>query len=138
MLAIRLARVGAKKKPWYRVVVINKRNARDGKNIDIEVKPQELQLAQQLVESLATAFDPSKYHDQYQARLQEMIEAKRTGQETAETEGPRLAPVIDLMEALQKSLKETPAKKAPKRATEAAASTSKKPRATKKKARKAS
>ena len=109
-----------------------------GKNIDIEVKPQELQLAQQLVESLATAFDPSKYHDQYQARLQEMIEAKRTGQETAETEGPRLAPVIDLMEALQKSLKETPAKKAPKRATEAAASTSKKPRATKKKARKAS
>ena len=35
MLAIRLARVGAKKKPSYRVVVINKRNARDGKNIEI-------------------------------------------------------------------------------------------------------
>lgn len=109
-----------------------------GKNTDIEIKPQELQLAQQLVESLATAFDPSKYHDQYQARLQEMIEAKRAGEETAETEGPRLAPVIDLMEALQKSLKETPAKKAPKRATEAAASTTKKPRVTKKKTRKAS
>ena len=35
MLAIRLARAGAKKKPSYRVVVINKRNARDGKNIEI-------------------------------------------------------------------------------------------------------
>ena len=35
MLAIRLARTGAKKKPSYRVVVINKRNARDGKNIEI-------------------------------------------------------------------------------------------------------
>lgn len=35
MLAIRLARVGARKKPSYRVVVINKRNARDGKNIEI-------------------------------------------------------------------------------------------------------
>jgi small subunit ribosomal protein S16 len=35
MLAIRLARVGAKKKPSYRVVVINKRNARDGKNLEI-------------------------------------------------------------------------------------------------------
>lgn len=35
MLAIRLTRVGAKKKPSYRVVVINKRNARDGKNIEI-------------------------------------------------------------------------------------------------------
>ena len=35
MLAIRLARVGAKKKPAYRVVVIDKRRARDSKNIEI-------------------------------------------------------------------------------------------------------
>ena len=35
MLAIRLARVGAKKKPSYRVVVIDKRRARDSKNIEI-------------------------------------------------------------------------------------------------------
>ena len=35
MLAIRLARTGAKKKPSYRVVVINKRNARDSKSIEI-------------------------------------------------------------------------------------------------------
>ncbi len=35
MLSIRLARVGTKKKPAYRVVVIDKRRARDSKNIEI-------------------------------------------------------------------------------------------------------
>lgn len=35
MLAIRLARIGARKKPSYRVVVIDKRRARDSKNIEI-------------------------------------------------------------------------------------------------------
>jgi DNA end-binding protein Ku len=105
-----------------------------GKGPEIEVKPQELQLAQQLVESLVTAFEPDKYHDQYQARLKELIEHKRAGEEVAATEAPRLAPVIDLMEALQKSLQARPTKKAPARATEAAAEAapSKKPRATRK------
>ena len=110
-----------------------------GKGTAIEVKPQELQLAQQLIESLATAFEPSKYHDQYQARLNELIEDKRAGQETTATEGPKLAPVIDLMEALQKSLQTKPPKKAPARSTQATAEAtpSKKPRAIRKRTRKA-
>jgi small subunit ribosomal protein S16 len=32
---IRLARFGAKKKPFYRVVVIEKEKARDGRNIEV-------------------------------------------------------------------------------------------------------
>jgi small subunit ribosomal protein S16 len=35
MLMIRLARFGAKKKPFYRVVVIEKERARNGRNIDV-------------------------------------------------------------------------------------------------------
>ena len=35
MLMIRLARFGAKKKPCYRVVVIDKERARDGRNIEV-------------------------------------------------------------------------------------------------------
>jgi small subunit ribosomal protein S16 len=35
MLMIRLARFGAKKKPFYRVVVIEKEKARDGRNIEV-------------------------------------------------------------------------------------------------------
>lgn len=87
-----------------------------GRRGDFEVKPQEIKLAEQLVESLAAPFDPKKYHDAYQARLQELIVAKQEGKEAQPTEARRLAPVIDLMEALQQSLKNRPEKKAPARA----------------------
>ncbi|MDA1313466.1 MAG: hypothetical protein O2968_09045 [Acidobacteria bacterium] len=68
-----------------------------------------------------------------------LIEQKRAGEETTATESPRLAPVIDLMEALQKSLRASPAKKAPAKATQAVAQAAAtiKPRATRKGSRKA-
>ncbi|MDZ4797914.1 MAG: Ku protein [Bryobacteraceae bacterium] len=75
-----------------------------GQTKNIEVKPQEVALAEQLVQSLAATFDPEKYEDLYQKRLTEMIEAKRDGTVVKETAGRKLAPVIDLMAALQKSL----------------------------------
>jgi DNA end-binding protein Ku len=87
-----------------------------GRRGDFEVRPQEIKLAEQLVESLATPFEPKKYTDAYQARLKELIEAKQEGKEAQPTEARRLAPVIDLMDALQKSLKDRPEKKAPARA----------------------
>ena len=96
-----------------------------GQDTDLEVKPQEAELATQLIESLAAPFEPAKYSDAYQQRLKELIDAKREGKETAPTEGPRLAPVIDLMEALQKSLKGGPKERGPARATEADGSTDK-------------
>lgn len=110
-----------------------------GKDANFEVKPQEAKLAQQLVESLASTFEPEKYSDAYQKRLTELVEAKREGKEITPTEGPRLAPVIDLMEALQESLKRTP-KKAPSSAKEsqaAAEAAGAKAPAARKKARKA-
>jgi len=76
-----------------------------GQDSDIDVKPQEIELARQLISSLTAPFEPKKYSDAYQQRLKELIDAKREGKETAATEAPKLAPVIDLMEALQKSLK---------------------------------
>lgn len=80
----------------------------------VTVRPQEVELAEKLVEGLATDFDPSKYHDEYQQRLMGMIEAKKEGQ-TIEGEAPKKrAPVIDLMQALQKSLGELPRKPASK------------------------
>jgi DNA end-binding protein Ku len=87
-----------------------------GRRGDFEVRPQEIKLAEQLVESLATPFEPKKYTDAYQARLKELIDAKQEGKEAQPTEARRLAPVIDLMDALQKSLKDRPEKKAPARA----------------------
>jgi DNA end-binding protein Ku len=72
----------------------------------IEVKDQEKKLAQQLIESLAAPFDPQKYRDEYQENLKAMITAKLKGQQVTEVAQPHLAPVIDLMEALKKSLAE--------------------------------
>jgi len=79
---------------------------------NVTVKPQEVALAEKLVEGLATDFDASKYTDEYQGRLKQMIEAKREGQQVEETAPKRRAPVIDLMQALQKSLGELPKKPA--------------------------
>ncbi len=80
-----------------------------GQTKNIEIKPQEIALAEQLVQSLAATFDPEKYEDLYQKRLTDMIEAKREGKVVAETSGRKLAPVIDLMAALQRSLNLQPA-----------------------------
>lgn len=82
------------------------------RDTNVTVKPQEVELAERLVEGLATDFDPSKYHDEYQGKLKQMIEAKREGQPVEEAAPRRRAPVIDLMQALQKSLGELPRKPA--------------------------
>ena len=82
-----------------------------GQTRGAEVKPQEIQLAEQLVKSLAAPFEPEKYEDAYQKRLTEMLEARREGRTVTETKGKKLAPVIDLMAALQKSLGDTAEKK---------------------------
>jgi DNA end-binding protein Ku len=72
----------------------------------IEVKDQEKKLAEQLIESLASPFQPDKYRDDYSDNVRAMIAAKLQGQEVAAVPQPHLAPVIDLMDALKKSLAE--------------------------------
>ncbi len=90
-----------------------------------EPKEAEKKLATQLIESLAAKFEPQKYKDQYQESMKAMIAAKQAGEEIAEVSHPKMAPVIDLMEALKKSIAEKAqpaAKKPPIRAVPAAAS----------------
>jgi DNA end-binding protein Ku len=72
----------------------------------VELKDQEKKLAQQLIESLAAPFDPLKYRDEYMENVKGMISAKLKGQEVTQAAQPHMAPVIDLMEALKKSLAE--------------------------------
>jgi DNA end-binding protein Ku len=82
-----------------------------GHSDNVTLKPQEIALAEQLVLGLAADFEPQKYHDEYQTKLQQMIEAKREGLEVKSEEPRKLAPVIDLMQALKKSLGELPERK---------------------------
>lgn len=75
-----------------------------GETDGVEVKAQEKKLAQQLIESLAADFEPAKYRDTYQEQVQALIQAKLQGKQVTAVAQPQLAPVIDLMEALKKSL----------------------------------
>lgn len=97
-----------------------------GQTDKMELKDQEKKLALQLIESLAAPFQPDKYRDQYSENLRAMITAKQQGQEVAAVAHPKLAPVIDLMEALKKSLAEKkaapPTKQLPLRAVPSPAS----------------
>ncbi len=99
---------------------------------DVEIREQELKLAEQLIESLAGHFDPESFSDTYRTQVQAMIEAKIEGRQSEAAPTRRLAPVVDLMEALQKSLGEKAEKKSPQRAK-----TSEAPSKTKAKSRKA-
>ena len=70
-----------------------------------DVKEAESKLAMQLIESLAAPFDPSQYSDTYQQALEKLIEAKAHGKKLTVIPHAKPAPVVDLMTALQQSLK---------------------------------
>ena len=50
-------------------------------------------------------FKPAAFHDTYRENVERLIEQKKKGQKTTAVKQPRKAPVIDLMEALKRSLK---------------------------------
>ena len=71
----------------------------------VEVTDRELAIAKQLVESLATAWKPEQYHDEYREKVLAMIEQKAAGEEIAvQPAAEESAPVPDLMSALKASL----------------------------------
>ena len=91
------------------------------------VRKQELDIAKALVNSLAAAWDPSKYTDQYRDNLLRIIQGKVKGRkvELARVTEPRQGEVIDLMERLRRSLAQSGHKRGArkskkKRATHAA------------------
>src|SRR5918911_1744805 len=72
---------------------------------DLKASERELKMAQQLIESLASDFEPERYHDEYREKVLELIEAKAQGEEIAvQPEAPKAERVPDLMAALEASL----------------------------------
>src|SRR5579872_4672790 len=81
---------------------------------DVELKDAEVKVAHQLIEALATEWDPEKFHDSFQENVKKLIQTKLEGGKIAEVEKPKkLAPVVDLMSALKQSLAEMEGKKKP-------------------------
>ncbi len=74
---------------------------------DVDLRPQELTMAQSLVESLAADFDPDAFEDEYAKALSELVDAKLEGAPpipTAEVEAGASTEVVDLLTALQRSV----------------------------------
>jgi DNA end-binding protein Ku len=91
----------------------------------VAASKKEVDLATQLIEQLAGPFKPEQFHDTYRENVEKLIERKQKGEHVAKQPKKKPAPVIDLMEALKKSLQNgTKAKSKP-------ATAGKRPRRTK-------
>jgi DNA end-binding protein Ku len=87
------------------------REASDQGLADIKIDDKELKMANSLIEMLEEKFDPSQYQDEYRKVLMQRIEDKVAGKEVQHAPEAAPAKVVDLMEALKKSLEEAKKKK---------------------------
>ena len=94
---------------------------------NVKVSPEMLKLATHILESKKTHFDPDKFEDRYEDALRDLIKAKRGGKELPEPEAPKASNVVNLMDALRRSV--SAESESPKRRT---AKTKDKPKARKK------
>jgi DNA end-binding protein Ku len=91
---------------------------------EIKLHDNELKMARELIENLATDFKAEKYTDEYREKLMELIRAKIEGEQIAIPETAAKGKVVDLMEALKASVEmakkatedEKPARKSRKKA----------------------
>ncbi len=77
-----------------------------GEKPDSPPRKQEVEMAEQLIESLSTDFDPSAYEDEYRTELLSLIERTAAGVDVlpAKPEAPKATKAPDLMAALEESL----------------------------------
>jgi DNA end-binding protein Ku len=72
---------------------------------DLKVSDRELKMAEQLIASLSTDFEPDKYKDSYRDKVLDLVERKAQGEEIAvQPEAEKPSKVPDLMAALEASL----------------------------------
>ena len=85
---------------------------------DEEPEAEMLELAERLIEQKSGKFDPSEFKDRYQDAVIEMVKAKVKGQEPVLAKAPERGKVINLMDALQRSLADAkpPAESKPRKA----------------------
>jgi DNA end-binding protein Ku len=94
------------------------------------VKPEEIKLAKQVIQTFEGPLNLSDYHDEYREGLQRIIDAKIAGEEVVAPAVEAPARVVNLMDALKKSLDAVSAgKKKPAKASAARPASAKRKRA---------
>ncbi|MGZ6270412.1 MAG: non-homologous end joining protein Ku [Candidatus Limnocylindrales bacterium] len=71
---------------------------------EVEIKPAERKMAEQLISAMTGAFEPAAFHDDYREALMGVIEAKVAGQEIVQPEPAPAGKLVDLMAALEASV----------------------------------
>jgi DNA end-binding protein Ku len=89
---------------------------------ETDVRDAELALAEQVIQSLAGDWVPEDFENEYRRDLRAMLEAKLAGHEVTRPEPAPETPVIDLMEALRRSVADVQGRKAAPKKTKAASS----------------
>ena len=79
---------------------------------DVSPDPQMVEIAQAIISKQEGPFDPSEFHDRYAEKLRELVAAKAGHAISTAAEEPQESNVIDLMEALRRSLRAAPAPEA--------------------------
>ncbi len=74
------------------------------KNLPRDVKPDEIKLARQVISAFDRQLDLSTYHDAYREGLQQIIDAKIKGEQIVTSQAEAAPNVVNLMDALKKSL----------------------------------
>jgi DNA end-binding protein Ku len=74
---------------------------------DLKPSPQMLEIAGKIIDQQAGAFEPDNFTDRYEDALRALIREKQKGHTVTAPEEPKEAEVIDLMEALKRSLGQT-------------------------------
>jgi DNA end-binding protein Ku len=86
---------------------------------DLKLQKTEVELAEQFMKQLTSKFEPEQFKDEYQARVEALVESKEAGMAPKSGKQPKkhMAPVINLMDALKKSMEQQEAleKKGPQR-----------------------
>lgn len=109
----------------------------------VKIPADMVQLAEHILESKHGHFDPSKFEDRYEDALRDLIKAKKAGKAPPSSPSPKPSNVINLMDALRRSVKggdkgDTAARAKGRRRTTAKKSATKKKTAKHKRLKKAS
>jgi DNA end-binding protein Ku len=81
---------------------------------DVKVTKDMLDLAKHIVNQRSGSFEPDKFEDHYETALIDLINQKRAGKPITPKERPAASNVVDLMEALRRSVGQEQAAKTPK------------------------
>jgi DNA end-binding protein Ku len=101
----------------------------------VRLRPEELKMATQLIDSMSGSWKPAEYRDTYTDRVNELINAKKRGKEiTVAEEAPDATRATDLMEVLRRSVEAAKQGRSAKKATPSKRSSAKKTAPTAKKA----